>query len=213
MRLNTNSISIKLAKLSPGGRFGIAVAIALAIYSCADQFILIPFDNEVFASAKVETELSKELLTLNKTIAEIKKKNQTSADSIGLAEQYKVLKSKLESLDQELVNNVSTQSENASLKATVDRVLSNHPGVSLAKIDTHPSAPQASASSPVISSMKMDSLEFSIDGSYIDLEAYLRDLEKELVGVRWNFVELKRPTNAVLPRLTVSIFMFSKAIK
>lgn len=132
----------------------------------------------------------------------------------GLRVQLEAVQTERARLDDKL-REAGSVSGGEGLAAVLQRLLGQHPGLTLEKLQllndvpvSLPGAASAPRSPPNgLAGMSWQGVELRVIGSYQDMQRYLQLLERELPGLRWGELQLKARGGAEASRLQAQIFL------
>jgi MSHA biogenesis protein MshJ len=185
------------------------VSIALALGALADSLVISPILSERRQLAAQIRKHTTELGALRGQVAASKALPLPDTPRGRMLAAIEEVRTERTALDARLRSLLAGRDEIARLTDVLDRVLRRHDRLTLTRLSTVPDTTTAAPPAGGVPAIRWQGVDLSVSGRYLDLMAYLADLEHVMPGLRWG--ELKIATKTMPPELTVRLMMAGEA--
>ena len=214
----------RIDALSVRERAIVFLCIAAVLAAVFDTLVLSPLSARSKLRAEAQATQLSELNTLREQFVAVGQ-GGTAGPVQQLQAQIRTAQAERTRLDQALRTRTagSADTAGAGLPAVLQRLLAQHPGLSLQRVallEDSPSrsaaaapvaaAPAASApgAGAALPSVKWQGVELQVQGSYANLQRYLQSLEQALPNLRFGRLQLAAAANpSELPGLQLQVFL------
>lgn len=191
----------RIDALSLRERLIMFVSLALVLGALADTLVLAP---QMAQRRALAEQLRRDASELAAQRAQLDGARGAAANSPEGRERaaLEAARRELAGLDAQLRARLADRERVTRLPGLLERTLRRHERLVLVRLATLPSEP---ATEPGASVLRWQGAELVVAGNYLDLMAYLAELERELPGVRWGRLQIGTQTEP--PQLAVRLLL------
>lgn len=207
--LSFDQVKSRFSALSKRERLIILAGLAALLYAVANSLV---YQKQQTQIASLDTQLQADQLKLNRIMADIESIDRGTFPrerGLTLSKELAELRSKSEALDLLLA---SVKGKTPQIGEVIRGLIrTRHQRITLQSIKTIPAQLVIAQQSPESSAIYRHGLEINIDGSYLDVLAYLRSLEASIDGLFWSGLNVAADGKEISVR--IKIYILSREAK
>lgn len=203
MKIKLADIPALVNSLSLRERVTLLVSIVVLLGGISYQFFLDPASQGQAQRAKETATWMKETTEAKQRLFAAQAKATAAQGGVTSETLQTQIKEKKTSIGAAVANNTSLNSSDVLTAAKT--LVKSYPQVTLKEMTVQ--APQVIVlgEGAAKATLQQHDMLLSVEGSYLDLLAYLQNLEKSLFGIRWSALTVEQKKDVPVTRLTVKL--------